>query len=159
MTIACVFMEVSSSDCNFENLDNCKVLGFSCNIFFGWNGFIGPIQCKTYGLKDGVVFFGVIVLGNKQVMMWSVAKKGRVRHLGFVSFFNKNWMEFLSIKLNVLIPCVYLFICLFVSGIWGLSNICGKSTSVWYCYWWTQCFPHKIQKDAVWKCKCWLNIH
>lgn len=69
MTIACVFIEVSSSDCNFENLDNCKVLGFSCNVFFNCNGFIGRIQCKTYGLKDRVGFFCVVVLGNKQVMM------------------------------------------------------------------------------------------
>lgn len=67
MTIACNFIEVYSSDCNFLNLDNCKVLGFSCNVISGCNGFIGCIQCN--GLKDGVGFFGVIVLGNHLVTM------------------------------------------------------------------------------------------
>lgn len=71
-------------------MDNCKVLGFSCNVISGCNGFIGCIQCN--GLKDGVGFFGVIVLGNHLVTMWSVANKGKVGHLGFVSFLNKKWI-------------------------------------------------------------------
>lgn len=110
MTIACIFIEVYSSNCNSENLDDCKVLVFSCNVIFGCSGFIRCIQRRTYGLKDGEGFFGVVVLGNKQVVMWSVANKGKVKHLGFVSFFNKKGMEFLSVKLNVLLPCVYLFL-------------------------------------------------
>lgn len=66
MTIARIFIEMYSPGCNF---DYCKVLDFSCNLIFGCNGFIGLIQCKTYGLKDGKGFFGVVVLGNNQVMM------------------------------------------------------------------------------------------
>ena len=34
--------------------------------------------------------FLVVVLANMQVKMGNVANEGKVRNLGFVSFFNKN---------------------------------------------------------------------